>query len=122
MLNPARIVSQGGLPETRVDRGVSIAVSFDDEDPQILDAFDAQSYDDPSKRGDPSAPPIRDWHTWVKDNVRTLKSADRISTPGVHTLKIWMVDPGVVLEKIVVHDGYCPGSYFGPPESGFSRR
>jgi hypothetical protein len=104
------------------DRGVRIAVSFDDEDPQILDAFDGQSYDDPSKRGDPSAPPIRDWHTWVRDNARTLESTHHISRPGVHTLKVWMVDPGVVLERIVVHDGDCPGSYFGPPESVRTRR
>jgi hypothetical protein len=100
---------------TQPDRGVRIAVSFNEHPPQILDAFDGQAYDDPSERPDPSAPPIIDWHTWVRDNVRTLTSTHRIPEPGVHTLKVRMVDPGTVLEKIVVSRGYYPGSYFGPP-------
>jgi hypothetical protein len=99
------------------DRGVRIAVSFDDQPPQIIDAFEGQSYADPSKRGDLSSPPIRDWYTWVKDNARTLKSTHQVSKPGVHTLKVWMVDPGVVLEKLIVHSEKLPNSYFGPPAS-----
>jgi hypothetical protein len=39
-----------------------------------------------------------------------------ISKAGYHTLKIWMVDPGVVLEKSWSIAGCQPG-YLGPPES-----
>jgi hypothetical protein len=99
------------------DRGVRIAVSFDDQPPQIIDAFEGQSYADPSKRGDPSSPPIRDWSTWVKDNARILKSTHQVSEPGVHTLKVWMVDPGVVLETLIVHSENLPKSYLGPVEN-----
>ncbi len=99
------------------DRGVRIAVSFDDQPPQTIDAFEGQSYAEPSRRGDMSAPPIRDWHTWVMANARTLKSTHQIAAPGVHTLKVWMVDPGVVLEKLVIHRGELPDSYLGPPVS-----
>jgi hypothetical protein len=42
-----------------------------------------------------------------------------MAAAGAHTLHVWMVDPGVVLEKIVVATGgAAPGaSYLGPPES-----
>jgi hypothetical protein len=37
--------------------------------------------------------------------------------PGPHTIKVWMVDPGLVLERILVdNDGLQP-STLGPPES-----
>jgi len=38
-------------------------------------------------------------------------------TSGYHTLKIWIVDPAVVLERIVVSHGMLRPSYLGPPES-----
>jgi lysophospholipase L1-like esterase len=101
-------------------RGLRLAVSFDDQTPQILDAFANQAFSDPSKRPDATSPPIRDWGKWVKDNARTLNSTHAIGAPGVHTLKIGMVDPGVVLESLVVHRNDVRPSYFGPPE-GFSR-
>ena len=92
-------------------RGVRIAVSFDNEAPQVLDAFASRqsSYD---MHG---SPPIRGWDDWVRDNSRTMSSTHRISQAGVRTLKVWMVDPAVVLESIHVHLEPPKTSYFGPP-------
>jgi hypothetical protein len=36
---------------------------------------------------------------------------------GYHTLNVWMMDPGIVLERIVVRHGPVRHSYLGPPES-----
>ncbi|MGO9009912.1 MAG: glycosyl hydrolase 115 family protein [Bryobacteraceae bacterium] len=84
-------------------RGLRYAISFDDEPPQIIDALahNAQS----------------DWETSVKDSVRKVYSTHTLAAPGVHTLKFWMVDPGIVLEKLVVDLGGVKPSYLGPPES-----
>jgi hypothetical protein len=84
-------------------RGLRYAVSFDDQPPQIIDALAANS--------------LQDWATSVKNGVRTSKSEHAVSGTGYHTLKFWMVDPGVVLEKLVVDLGGERPSYLGPPES-----
>jgi hypothetical protein len=95
-------------------RGVRLALAFDDETPRVIDLFDGQRFDDPTKRGDKSSPAIRNWHSWVRDNAITLKSTHAIAAPGVRTLKVWAIDPGVVLQKLVVHTGEVRPSYFGP--------
>ena len=53
----------------------------------------------------------------VKDGVRKVKSTHSVATSGYHTLKFWMVDPGVALQKLVVNLGGVKPSYLGPPES-----
>ena len=84
-------------------RGLRFAVAFDDQAPQIIDALAQNS--------------LHDWEESVRDSARTIVSKHALSGPGVHVLKYWMVDPGVVLEKIVVDLGGLKPSYLGPPES-----
>ncbi len=48
----------------------------------------------------------------VFDNMRWLEVAFNVS-PGMHTLKIYMVDPEIVVEKIVVNPDNSAYSYFG---------
>jgi len=62
----------------------------------------------------------RDWEKSVSDNFRNGISKHTLTTKGPHVLKIWMVDPGVVLQKIVVDLGGVKPSYLGPPESVFN--
>ncbi len=59
----------------------------------------------------------RDWEQMVKNNIHVVQSTHAVSKSGYHVLKIWMVDPAVVLEKIVVGLGGVKPSYLGPPES-----
>ena len=52
----------------------------------------------------------------VLANLRRLSTRVAIPSPGPHLLTVWMVDPGVVIDKLVL--GFAPptDSYLGPPE------
>ena len=65
-----------------------------------------RSFGDEQSRG---APPRR------ADPV--LSDVSLAVAPGEHVLKFWMVDPGIVLQKLVVDMGGLQPSYLGPPES-----
>jgi hypothetical protein len=90
------------------DRPVRYAVSLDDEAPQIVTLVPA---DYRVQNGNPA------WEKSVADNAHTVTSKHTIEKPGYHTLKIWMVDPEVVIQKILVNLGGLKPSYLGPPES-----
>jgi len=101
------------------EHGLRYAVSFDDQPPVTVDALA-----DGSQQA---------WARAVSDGVRRVTTMLRVSSPGYHTLKFRMIDPGVVLDKLVV--GFAnpdaeqvpgtaaltqplvPESYLGPPES-----
>jgi hypothetical protein len=84
-------------------RALSCAVSFDDDPPQVVELQTAKT--------------PADWERAVSEAVRELTVRCRLAQPGYHVLKYWMVDPAVVLEKIVVDTGGVRPSYLGPPES-----
>ena len=84
-------------------RGLRFAVAFDDQAPQIIDALAQNS--------------LQDWETSVKIMCARAFPSTSVAGTGYHTLKLWMVDPGVVVEKIVVNLGGVKPSYLGPMES-----
>ncbi len=92
-------------------RGLRYAVSFDNEKPQIIDIL-PKDFD--ARNGN------REWEDSVRNASRTVRSTHELSEAGYHTLKIWMVDPAVVLENIIVDLGGLKPSYLGPPESAFT--
>ncbi len=59
----------------------------------------------------------RAWQESVLDNTTPASSHHHFGVAGPHTLKIYMIDPGVVLEKIVIDQGGLRPSYLGPPET-----
>jgi hypothetical protein len=89
-------------------RALRYAVSFDDEPPQVVTIVPANFK---AQNGN------RDWEDSVRFNGRDALSTHTIASAGYHTLKIWMVDPAVAVEKIVVDTGGVRPSYLGPPES-----
>jgi hypothetical protein len=92
------------------DRGLRVAVAFDDEPARLLTLV-PQGYD--------AANGNRDWEESVRNNYRIVTSSHELDEPGYHTLRIWMVDPAVVVQRIVVADADAdvPRTYLGPPES-----
>ncbi|MEP6618392.1 MAG: glycosyl hydrolase 115 family protein [bacterium] len=88
--------------------GLRYAVSFDDDAPQVINI----TADSSSKT----------WETWVGDNINLTLSKHQLAHAGHHVLKFWMVDPGVVLQKLVVDAGGVKPSYLGPPESFHSTK
>jgi hypothetical protein len=89
-------------------RDLRFALAFDDAPPQTVTLVPG-NYS--AQNGN------RDWETTVKDSARVVKTKFTLARPGYHTLKLWMVDPGVVVEKLVVDLGGLKPSYLGPPES-----
>ena len=83
--------------------GLRYAVSFDDQPPQIVDVAADTT--------------LRGWETWVSDNAIVTVARHHLARAGTHVLRFWMVDPGVVLQKVVVERGRLSPSYLGPPES-----
>ena len=87
--------------------GLRVGVSFDDEAPQVVNLHADQS--------------LAAWERSVGDGVTVVRSQHAVAAPGYHTLKIWAIDPAVVLQKIVVATGRIRPSYLGPPESARGR-
>ncbi len=83
--------------------GFRYAISFDDETPQVINIHASYTQ--------------AEWERSVRDGVRILKSQHNLLKPGYHILKFWVIDPGLVLEKLVVDAGGVRPSYLGPPES-----
>jgi hypothetical protein len=89
--------------------GLRYAVSFDDQTPQIVNIHEKDTV--PDWKYPPS------WNQAVTENIKITTSKHTLNKPGEHVLKFWMVDPGIVLQKIVVDTGGVKPSYLGPPES-----
>lgn len=88
-------------------RGLRFAVSVDDGPRTVVDTLEHNTPED--------------WAKVVSDGVRRVTMPLSMEAPGYHTLKIWAVDPGVVLERLVISHGPLRPSYLGPPESFFPK-
>lgn len=91
--------------------GLRVGISVDDAEPQILTIISK-----PSASGSDAS-----WANSVRDNARTLTSSHILKAAGRHTVKIWMVDPAIVLEKIIIYKDKLPASYLGPVENEMLR-
>jgi hypothetical protein len=89
-------------------RPLRYAAAVDNEAPQLVTVVPADFSMNTGRR---------EWEKVVGDNARTVRSEHRVAPAGYHTLRIWAVDPGVVLQKLMIDAGGLRPSYLGPPES-----
>jgi len=89
-------------------RDIKLAVSMDDEAPQYI-----TNVPDKFKLAGPDS----DWAKTVVNQSRYCQTTLNVKKSGYHMLKVWMIDPGVVVEKIMVNMGGLKPSYLGAPES-----
>jgi Glycosyl hydrolase family 115/Gylcosyl hydrolase family 115 C-terminal domain len=83
--------------------GLRYAVAFDDEPPQVVHLHTNRSE-----------------HTWarrVTEGVAVHVTTHAPLAPGLHTLRFWALDAGVVLQRLVVDAGGLQPGGMGPPES-----
>jgi hypothetical protein len=97
------IVSLFPTQPIQAGRGLRLAVALDDQSPQVLTAG--------AEVGSSA------WAQSVLNEVITASVRLPVPTAGVHVLKIFMVDAGVVLDRIVIDCGGLLPSYLGPPEA-----
>ena len=90
------------------DARLRYAVAFDDEEPIINDTLSKEFI-----AGDYNS---MHWCVSVLDNIHISKTNHKL-TQGVHKLRFYVVDAGVVLQKLALSRGELPESYFGPEES-----
>ncbi|SEO98755.1 Glycosyl hydrolase family 115 [Flavobacterium sp. CF108] len=89
----------------KIGDGLKYGIGFDDEKPQIMN-LNADSSE-------------KAWAESVANNIKIITSTHQIENSGNHVLKIYAVDPALVLQKIVIEmeEGKVLESYLGPPES-----
>lgn len=79
--------------------GLRYAVSVDDSAPVIGDLM----------TGDANV-----WEKAVADNIRIAVTKHAVKKAGPHKIRIWGIDPGVVIQRLVLTRGESPRSKLGP--------
>jgi hypothetical protein len=79
--------------------GLRYAVSVNDGPPVVADLM----------AGD-----LNKWEKAVADNIRIAVTKHQADKAGPHTIRIWGIDPGVVIQRLIVTRGDLPRSKLGP--------
>jgi hypothetical protein len=85
--------------------GLRFGVSIDEQAVFVVDTLEHNSH--------------QDWQQGVIEGVREVITTLDFKTPGQHSLRIYAIDPGLVLQKIMIDTGGLKPSYLGPQQSTF---
>jgi len=86
--------------------GLKFAVSIDDEKPQIININKEKRQSAVDKT--------------LAENINVQYSSHNILKAGKHIIKIWMIDPGIVIQKLVLSpENYKEETYLGLSQSAY---
>lgn len=83
-----------------------LAVALDDQPAAVLSGQSVAT----GNRGDA-------WARNVEEGVEKLTTTVTVGAPGEHVLRLFMVDPAIAVDQIVIDTGGLPPAYLAPPES-----
>lgn len=86
------------------DGGLKFAVSVDDQPAIVVNS--SQAYKSEGA-----------WGRSVINSIKIFKTPVSFDKAGRHTIKYWMVDPGLVLQKLVLDLGGLKPSFLGPDQT-----
>lgn len=89
------------------NKGLRYEISFDGETPQTVN-FNGHYKGELGK--------------WQSEHIIKSITKHQISQSGKHTLRFRVLEPGIVLEKILINTGGRKPSYLGAPESQYSEK
>lgn len=89
--------------DTRGGRGLRYAVAIDDAPPQTVDLL----------AGDGQAA----WDKAVIDAARVSVTSHHVASAGRHVVHLWMIDPGLVVQRLVLARDDVSADRLGPVES-----
>jgi hypothetical protein len=95
------------IPTLNERGSVRFAIGVDDNAPTIVTGTNKYS----------GASGNDNWSKGVMNNNETLTTKLDITTAGEHKIRLYMIDTGVIIDKIVVTTGEKQATYFGAEES-----
>ncbi|WP_295211203.1 glycosyl hydrolase 115 family protein [uncultured Chryseobacterium sp.] len=87
------------------NKGLRYEISFDGQAPQVVN-FNGHYKGELGR--------------WQSEHIIRSMTKHQIAQPGKHTLRFRVLEPGIVLEKILVDTGGLKPSYLGAPESDYT--
>lgn len=88
------------------NKGLRYAVSFDGGDEQIVNFNGTYTWE---------------INSWQANRINQTKTKHKIETKGIHHLRFRVLEPGIVLQKILIDTGGLKPSYLGAPQSEISK-
>jgi len=88
------------------NKGLRYAISFDGGLEQIVNFNKSE----------------REINSWESKRINQTKTKFQVATQGIHRLRFRVLEPGIVLQKILINTGGLKQSYLGAPESKLSKK